>query len=93
MQMSLFEIIMLVCFGAAWPLQLYKSIVSRTAKGKSVLFSYVVIVGYAAGIAHKIFYYYDAVIWLYVLNLLMVTADLLLYYRNVRLDKLREAQK
>lgn len=90
--MSIFETIMLVCFGAAWPLAIVKSYTSRTAKGKSVLFSYVVITGYISGILHKVLYSMDAVIWLYVADLSMVLIDLVLYYRNRHLDRLRDRQ-
>lgn len=83
--MSPFEIIMLLCFGAAWPFSIYKSYKSRKNTGKSVAFLYVVILGYIAGILHKLIYNYDAVIFLYALNCVMVTTDILLYYRNKRL--------
>jgi len=43
--MSVFEAIMLICFGAAWPLSIYKSYVSRTTAGKSVIFLYVIFAG------------------------------------------------
>ena len=85
--MSIFEIIMLVCFGAAWPFSIYKSYTSRKNSGKSVVFLFVVEVGYIAGILHKLIYSYDAVIFLYVLNSLMVMMDIILYYRNKRLMK------
>jgi len=80
--MSVFEITMLVCFGAAWPFSIYKSYRSRQVAGKSLLFLLVIFVGYVAGILHKIFYYYDAVVYLYALNGTMVLIDILLYFRN-----------
>lgn len=83
--MSIFEIIMLVCFGLAWPVSIYKSYTSRETKGKSVIFLFVVIIGYISGITHKLLYSRDWVVFLYILNLLMVTTDVLIYYRNVRL--------
>ncbi len=83
--MSPFEIIMLLCFGAAWPFSIYKSYKSRKNSGKSVAFLYIIVVGYIAGILHKLIYNYDAVIFLYVLNSIMVTIDILLYFRNKRL--------
>lgn len=83
--MSPFEIIMLLCFGAAWPFSIYKSYTSRKNSGKSVAFLYVIVIGYIAGILHKLFYNYNAVIFLYVLNSIMVTIDIVLYYRNSRL--------
>lgn len=84
--MSIFEIIMLICFGAAWPFSIYKSYTSHSTEGKSVLFLIVIIVGYIAGILNKVFYHYDAVVYLYLLNLVMVGTDLLLYFRNRRMS-------
>jgi hypothetical protein len=34
--MSVFEIAMLVCFGAAWPVSIYKSLKTRAVAGKSL---------------------------------------------------------
>jgi hypothetical protein len=85
--MSIFEAVMMICFGAAWPVSIYKSWVSRTCAGKSIIFLYIVLVGYAAGLTHKLLYSRDWVITLYILNSLMVIIDILLYYRNLRLWK------
>lgn len=82
--MSIFEIIMLLCFGAAWPFSIYKSYKSRSINGKSFLFLLIVLLGYIAGILHKLFYSYDHVIYLYILNMIMVGTDMLLYLRNCR---------
>jgi len=90
--MSIFEIGMLVCFGFAWPLNIMKSIKSKTAKGKSLMFLIVVLLGYVCGIIHKILYSFDFVIILYILNLLMVLVDTVLYYMNKKLDKKNEIQ-
>jgi lipopolysaccharide export LptBFGC system permease protein LptF len=80
--MSIFEIIMLVCFGSAWPFSIYKSYRSGTNKGKSLFFLIVILVGYVSGVLHKLLYNFDLVIWLYALNGLLVSVDLLLYWRN-----------
>ncbi|MBN1518487.1 MAG: hypothetical protein JW923_00195 [Spirochaetales bacterium] len=85
--MSVYEIIMLLCFGAAWPFSIYKSWTSRKTSGKSIFFLFIVLVGYAAGIVNKILYNYDAVVYLYGLNSLMVSADIVLYFRNRRLER------
>jgi len=85
--MSPFEAGMLLCFGFAWPISLVKSIRSRSTGGKSPLFSAVVIVGYFLGITHKILYSLDIVLVLYFLNLAFVTADLLVWFRNRRLER------
>ena len=80
--MSIFEIGMLVCFGAAWPLSIVKSYRSRQNAGKSVWFLAVIFIGYICGFIHKITYSRDHVIWLYAVNGVMVMADILLYIRN-----------
>ncbi len=85
--LSVFELIMLICFGAAWPLSIYKSWTSRRNTGKSILFLFVLIIGYIAGILHKLIYNYDAVIFLYILNVIMVSTDAALYFRNKRIQK------
>jgi hypothetical protein len=86
---SVFEAGMLVCFGLSWPVNIYKSIKSRTAAGRSVIFLYLVWVGYLSGIINKLLYHFDLIVWLYVLNLLMVSVDMALYHRNRALDRKR----
>jgi len=85
--MSPYEILMLVCFGFAWPPSIYKSWKSRQTGGKSVIFMLIVELGYVAGILNKIFYHFDAVVWLYVLNFAMVGVDIVLYLRNRAIEK------
>ena len=84
--MSIYEIIMLVCFGAAWPFSIYKSLKSKSTKGKSAMFMIVLIIGYISGILNKLLVHYDNVIYLYIVNTLMVLADLILFYRNRALE-------
>ncbi|HPI92577.1 MAG TPA: hypothetical protein PLT09_14045 [Deltaproteobacteria bacterium] len=84
--MSIFEVIMLVCFGSAWPASIYKSVFSRTARGKSMAFLIIVFVGYIAGILHKVFHNLDWVVTLYALNGLMVFIDIVLTQRNRLID-------
>ncbi len=80
--MSPFEAIMLVCFGSAWPFSIYKSYKSKSVKGKSLGFLIIIFIGYLCGIIHKIFYHFDGVILLYVLNFIMVGIDIILFLRN-----------
>ena len=98
MQISeLFEILMIVSFGFSWPMNVIKSYRARTAKGKSLPFLLLIITGYVFGIAGKLiaggFKWY--VMFFYVLNLVMVSMDLAMYFRNVRLDRMaaREAKR
>lgn len=88
--MSIFEVIMLVCFGLAWPLNIYKSLKTKSVEGKSCLFLYAIQIGYLSGIIHKILYNYDIVLVLYIINFIMVSIDIFLYHRNVRLSRSKE---
>lgn len=91
---ELLEIAMIVCFGFSWPMNVIKSYRARTTKGKSLMFLIFIFVGYIAGIASKFlnpdymvnFASKWYVLFFYVLNLIMVGADLILYVRNKRLD-------
>jgi len=84
--MSIFEAMMLVCFGASWPLDIYKSLKSRTTAGKSVMFMFVLCIGYIFGIINKIINSRDIVLILYIINFLLVSFDIFLFYRNRRLE-------
>ena len=89
---EILEITMLLCFGASWPMNVIKSSKVRTTKGKSLPFLILILFGYVCGIVGKLtspgFKWY--VMFFYVLNFTMIAADLLLYIRNYRLDKLAE---
>ena len=93
---EILEVIMIVSFGASWPLNVIKSYKARTTKGKSLAFLLLIFFGYIAGIASKLVnegYMAEIgqkwyVLFFYVLNLLMVGTDLVLYARNSKLDKL-----
>lgn len=93
---EILEIMMLICFGFSWPLNVIKSYKARTAKGKSLPFLLLIISGYIAGIASKFvnpaFDFADKwyVLFFYFLNLIMVSLDVVMYFRNRRLDKLAE---
>ena len=87
---SIFEICMLICFGASWPVSIYKSWTSRTAKGKSFIFTCLLFIGYIFGILHKVFYRWDFVVVLYALNLILISIDMCLYFRNRKIDEIRD---
>lgn len=86
---EILEIIMIVLFGASWPVNVIKSYKSRTTKGKSLLFLILIFLGYLAGITAKLFFVSSKwyVVFFYFLNCFMVGIDLVLYYRNYRIDK------
>ena len=82
---------MLVCFGVSWPFNIAKSLRSRTAKGKSVIYEILVIVGYFFGLAAKIILGdVNYVMIFYIVDILMVTTDIVLTFRNRRLDRERD---
>ena len=91
---QLCEVLMLVCFGISWPFNIAKSLKSRTAKGKSVAFELCIIIGYVCGLAGKfIGGNVTYVVIVYVLDLLMVTTDLILTLRNKELDRIAEKKE
>ena len=96
---DLLEALMIICFGLSWPISIRKSWVSRTARGKSLLFEFFIWIGYAFGIIRKFMLLHagQAAGWLfylswafYFLNMAEITVDMLLYLRNARLDRIRE---
>ncbi len=98
---EILEIIMVVSFGASWPMNVAKSYKARTTKGKSLVFLLLIFFGYIAGIASKLvneaymaqFASKWYVLVFYCLNFIMVGIDLCLYVRNKRLDKLAAAKQ
>ena len=98
---ELFEAVMIICFGLSWPLSVYKSWKSRTAKGKSLPFEIFIWIGYIFGIAKNFIKFANGsagfiffLAWgFYFLNFIEITIDMILYFRNVKLDKERDALK
>ncbi len=85
------EMGMLIAFGCSWPFNIAKSLREKTTAGKSILFEVFIEIGYILGIIGKIwdgefvsvptpFYFVDAI---------MVAVDMMLYYRNWKLDQAR----
>ena len=89
---EIFEILMIVSFGASWPLNLMKAYRARTAKGTSLPFLLLIFFGYICGIVAKLTAesYKWYVLFFYVLNLIMLALNLLVYWRNYKLDKEKE---
>lgn len=96
---SYMEMLMLICFGLSWPINIAKAWRARSTKGISVLFYCFILLGYLVGIAAKlalVSYYapapwYETVHWyvmfFYVLNTLMVAAGVAIFFRNRALEK------
>lgn len=86
---EIFESIMLICFGLSWPMSVVKNIKARTAKSMSLPFILLIITGYIAGITAKIISKnFTYVLAIYILNLIFVSANLVVYFINRRYDRL-----
>ena len=87
---SILETVMLVCFGFSWPLNVMKAYRAKTAKGTSLPFILLIITGYIAGISAKLISgQINYVLIAYILNLAIVSLNVIIYFRNVSLDKKR----
>ena len=85
---SILETVMLVCFGFSWPLNVMKAYKAKTAKGTSLPFIMLIITGYIAGISAKIISgQINYVLIAYIVNLSIVSLNIVVYFRNVSLDK------
>ena len=84
---KIFELAMLILFGISWPVSIYKSYTTRVVGSKSVIFLFAVILGYIAGIINKFVNGLDYVTAFYFVNMLMVSVDAGLYFRNKKLEK------
>lgn len=93
---SILETIMLLCFGCSWPLSLIRNIKARTAKSMSLGFIILIITGYVAGIIAK-FIKMDVTPWyvfvVYFFNLIVVSANLVVYFINRNYDRQAEVKK
>ena len=93
---ELFEAAMVVCFGISWPLNISKLLKSKTAKGTSVLFYFFIWIGYIFAVISKSIKAINGVstagyVWFfYILNTVMVSFGILLYFYNRRLDRQAE---
>jgi len=85
---SVFETLMLVCFGLSWPFNLAKNIKAKTAQSMSLKFLLLIEFGYVCGIAAKfISGNINYVLIVYFLNLAVVGANIIVYFINRNIDK------
>ena len=92
---QLCEIAMLCLFGCSWPFNIAKALRAKTAKGKSIGFELLIFIGYIVGLFGKLYAYKQTgtlaySVWFYFADIAMVTIDIVLYFRNTRLDRLAE---
>lgn len=92
---EIFEAAMVISFGVSWPMNIIKSLKSRTAKGKSLMFTLLIFFGYICEIISKLTSGNGLtyVFVFYVINIIMVLIDIFLYIRNCKLDTLRDGDK
>jgi len=84
---QLFEALMIICFGVSWPVSIYKSYKSRTTRGKSLIFLFCIDIGYVFGIISKIVSGAITYVFIfYCINLLMVSVDIIMYYKNKKYE-------
>ena len=85
---NVLETMMIVSFGISWPINLVKAFRSRSTGGKSILFDYLILFGYLCGVASTILSHtFHLALYFSVPNILMVTCDIILYYRNRKLER------
>lgn len=94
---DILEAVMIVSFGVSWPLNVYKSLKTKTTKGKSLWFLILIDFGYVAGITGKIInpeFDWSTRWWIfafYIFNFTMVSFDLILYFINKKRESKVEA--
>ena len=85
---EIFETIMIISFGISWPLSIVRSVRSRSTRGKSVLFSIFIAIGYVCGLISKCMTQtYNLAFWFYFPNLFFVCTDICLYFRNRAIER------
>lgn len=91
MAIGIFEAGMLICFAASWPFNLRRAYKARTTVGTSVAFMAIILVGYSLGVVSK-FVNDDIsyVLAFYILDICLVGIGVAIYFRNRRLDRMRE---
>ena len=91
---EILEIVMLICFGISWPINLRKAYINKSTKGISLIFYCLIEVGYVAGIISKFlnesymasFSTKWYVLIFYFINLIVVGLNILVYFRNKRIE-------
>lgn len=78
---GIFEALMLICFGISWPIAVFKTYRVKRVEGKSLSFSFLILLGYIFGIIHKIFFNNDWVLYIYIINTFFVLLDIMLHLK------------
>ena len=76
---------MLFAFGFSWPFAIARTYRAKRVDGKSPMFMIIVLIGYACGIAaHLVEGSKLWLCWVYLLDMALVSTDLVLYFRYSR---------
>lgn len=90
---NILEMLMIIFFGISWPLNIVKAWKARTQKGSSVLFYSFILAGYLFGLGSKYIRLQNGVatpgyVWFfYILNAVMVSTGIAVYFRNGIYDR------
>lgn len=88
---NLLESCMLLCFGISWPISLMKNIKAHSAKNMSLHFILLIFAGYIAGISAKLISHtINYVLAIYLLNVVVVSLNIFVYFKNKKEDEKME---
>ena len=102
---SYMEMLMVICFGISWPLNIIKAWRSRSTQGISIMFYSFILAGYISALTGKLFLiyfnapapWYETVHWyvllFYMLNTLMVSSGVVIYFRNKTIERKKTCDK
>ena len=82
---EILEFAMLFAFGFSWPFAIARTYRAKRVDGKSPMFMVIVLIGYLCGIAaHLVEGSKLWLCWVYLLDMVLVSTDLALYFRYSR---------
>jgi len=88
LDISIFELLFFVLVACAWPISMIRMIRNKSTKGKSVVFSSLLLLGYVFGISHKFLYDLDWVVIVYFFNAFLIFSDIVIFFIiRARYDK------
>ena len=91
---ELLEFGMLFAFGFSWPFAIARTWRAKRVDGKSPMFMIIVLVGYACGIAaHLVEGVKLWLCWVYLLDMALVSTDLMLYFHYSRKTGARQGER
>jgi hypothetical protein len=89
---KIFESLMLVAFGCAWPANILNTWRRKSSIGKSLAFLIIILCGYIFGITAKIVKGdINYVVFFYLLNFVLVASDLFLFFWFRRKENLEKS--